>query len=88
MEKKKFTLEEIYPLLFNHDVVIVRYSTARKIYSGKKCKRYKDFKDYIVEGIWTEIHVDKTARAHHTFTDAKALLTVAISPPEGMEEDF
>lgn len=78
----KPTLEYLYPLLWNQDIHVFRYSSNRALFKGRKNPKYKKYKNWIVEGIWNEIQVDKSQDARHTFTSAEAFLCIAITPPD------
>lgn len=82
MEKGKTTLKEIYPFLWSKNLRVIFYSTNRLAYKGRDSSKFKKYKDYIVEGVWSEINVDKTKLIRQTYNQAEAILYVGITEPE------
>lgn len=82
MEKPRVTLKEIYPFIITKNVRVIFYSTNRLAYKGRDNAKFKKFKDYLVEGVWSEISVDKTKLIRQTFTQAESCLYIGIIDPD------
>lgn len=82
MEKPRVTLKEIYPFIITKNVRVIFYSTNRLAYKGRDNAKFKKFKDYLVEGVWSEISVDKSKLIRQTFTQAESCLYIGIIEPD------